>query len=198
MSSPSVSVSPIRKVPWLGMPTTSPAKASSASARSWAKKNCGLDSDMFLPVRTSFAFMPRVSLPEHSRANAMRSRWFGSMLAWILKTKALIRGSAACTLRRLDSCARGGGAKRPKPSSRSPTPKLRNALPKYTGVRCPSRNASRSNGLHASETSASSSLIASTSRLGLRPASSAIRSASAAPVLAPPPSSSRTPPVARS
>ena len=56
---------------------------------------------MFLPVRTSFAFMPRVSLPEHSRANAMRSRWFGSILAWILNTKALMRGSAASTLRRL-------------------------------------------------------------------------------------------------
>src|SRR6266576_779010 len=96
------------------MPTTSPAKASSASARSCAKKNCGLDSDMFLPVRTSLAFMPRLSLPEHSRANAMRSRWFGSILAWILNTKALIRGSAASTLRRLLSCARGGGAKRPQ------------------------------------------------------------------------------------
>ena len=85
---------------------------------------------MFLPVRTSLAFMPRLSLPEHSRANAMRSRWFGSILAWILNTKALMRGSAASTLRRLLSCARGAGAKRPRPSSRSPTPKLRSALPK--------------------------------------------------------------------
>src|ERR1700742_467647 len=92
------------------MPTTSPAKASSASARSCAKKNCGLDSDMFLPVRTSLAFMPRVSLPEHSRAKAMRSRWFGSILAWILNTNALMRGSAAWTLRALLSCARGGAA----------------------------------------------------------------------------------------
>ena len=83
------------------MPTTSPANASSATERSWAKKNCGLDRLMFLPVRTSFAFMPRLSLPEHSRANAMRSRWFGSILAWILNTKALMRGSAASTLRRL-------------------------------------------------------------------------------------------------
>ena len=31
----------MRRVPWLGMPTTSPAWASSASERSWAKKNCG-------------------------------------------------------------------------------------------------------------------------------------------------------------
>src|ERR1700739_4762425 len=81
------------------MPTTSPAKASSASARSCAKKNCGLESDMFLPVRTSFAFMPRTSLPEHSRAKAMRSRWLGSMLAWILNTKAVIAGSSAATSR---------------------------------------------------------------------------------------------------
>ncbi len=32
-----------------------------------------------------------VSLPEHSRAKAMRSRWLGSMFAWILNTKADIR-----------------------------------------------------------------------------------------------------------
>src|SRR5438105_6525951 len=44
---------------------------------------------------------------------------FRSILAWILNTKALIRGSAASTLRRLESCARGGGAKRPRPSSKS-------------------------------------------------------------------------------
>jgi hypothetical protein len=31
--------------------------------------------------------MPRVSLPEQTRMKAMRSRWFGSMFAWILKTK---------------------------------------------------------------------------------------------------------------
>ena len=80
------------------MPTTSPAKASSATERSWAKKNCGLASGMLLPVRTSLAFMPRLSFPEHSRAKAMRSRWFGSMLAWILNTKALMRGSAASHL----------------------------------------------------------------------------------------------------
>ncbi len=44
----------MRSVPWLGMPTTSPAKASSASARSRAKKNCGACSGMSLPVRTCF------------------------------------------------------------------------------------------------------------------------------------------------
>src|SRR5215208_1586960 len=98
-SSPSVSVSPMRKVPWFGMPTTSPAKASSAMARSCAKKNTGELSVIGLPVRTCFTFIPRASLPEQSRAKAMRSRWFGSMLAWILKTKALMRGSSASTRR---------------------------------------------------------------------------------------------------
>ena len=88
-------MSPIRRVPWLGMPTTSPAKACSASARSCAKKNCGAFSAIGLPVRTSLAFMPRVSRPEDTRMKAMRSRWFGSMLAWILNTKPLILGSCA-------------------------------------------------------------------------------------------------------
>ena len=92
------------------MPTTSPAKASSATARSWAKKNCGADSVIGLPVRTSFAFIPRWSLPEHTRMKAMRSRWLGSMFAWILKTKPVIFGSFASTARPAASCARGGGA----------------------------------------------------------------------------------------
>ena len=81
------------------MPTTSPANASSASERSWAKKNCGADSVTGLPVRTSFARMPRWSLPEQTRMKAMRSRWFGSMFAWILNTKPVIFGSSAFTVR---------------------------------------------------------------------------------------------------
>ena len=52
----------------------SPGNASSASARSCAKKNCGALSAMGLPVRTSFAFMPRVKRPEDTRMKAMRSR----------------------------------------------------------------------------------------------------------------------------
>ncbi len=99
MSSPSVSASPMRSVPRLGMPTTSPAKASSASERSWAKKNCGAVSAMVLPVRTCFTFMPRVSLPEHTRMKAMRSRWLGSMFAWILKTMPVMAGSVASIVR---------------------------------------------------------------------------------------------------
>src|ERR1700681_150926 len=56
------------------MPTTSPANASSASARSWAKKKCGVRRLIGLPVRTCLTFMPRVSRPEQIRANAMRAR----------------------------------------------------------------------------------------------------------------------------
>ena len=77
------------------MPTTSPANASSAVMRERAKKNCGADRLIGLPVLTSLAFMPRFSSPEQTRTKAMRSRWFGSMLAWILNTKALIAGSVA-------------------------------------------------------------------------------------------------------
>ena len=80
-------------------------------ARSCAKKNCGAISVIGLPVRTCFAFMPRVSLPEQSRAKAMRSRWFGSMLAWILNTKARhLRSRRHRPTRLSAACARGGGA----------------------------------------------------------------------------------------
>ena len=109
--------------------------------RERAKKNCGAERLIGLPVRTSLAFMPRWSVPEHTRTKAMRSRWFGSMLAWILKTKDVIFGSVASTRRVSASCARGGGAQSPSASIRSRTPKLRSAEPKKTGVRWPSRKA---------------------------------------------------------
>ena len=130
MSSDSLNVSPMRKVPWLGMPTTSPAKASSASWRSRAKKNCGACSGMVLPVRTCFSFMPRTSRPEQIRAKAMRSRWFGSILAWILNTKAVSPGSEASTTRLSAGWARGLGPYSAKPSNRSDTPISLIALPK--------------------------------------------------------------------
>ena len=68
-----------------------------------------MDADRFAGANAS-AFMPRVSLPEHSRAKAMRSRWFGSMLAWILNTKAVMAPSSASTRRVSAACARGAGA----------------------------------------------------------------------------------------
>ncbi len=96
-----------------------------------AKKNCGADRLIGLPVRTSFAFMPRSSLPEQTRTKAMRSRWLGSMLAWILKTKAVIFVFGRLRPCRVSaSWSRGGGAKAPSASIRSRTPKLRSAEPK--------------------------------------------------------------------
>ena len=147
-----------------------------------------------MPVRTCLTFMPRVSLPEHSRANAMRSRWFGSMLAWILNTKADMFVSSASTMRLSAFCERGGGAMRPIASSRSPTPKFFSAEPKNTGLRWPSRNASRSNGLQASRTRSNSPVISPASRLGLSAATSSMLMARSVPALPASPSSSRTPP----
>jgi hypothetical protein len=43
---------------------------------------------MVRPVRWWMTVMSRSNLPEQTRTNAMRSRCFGSMLAWILKTNA--------------------------------------------------------------------------------------------------------------
>jgi hypothetical protein len=37
--SPSVRVSPMRRLPWLGMPMMSPGQASSAVSRSWARNH---------------------------------------------------------------------------------------------------------------------------------------------------------------
>ena len=86
-ASPSVSASPMRSVPWFGMPMMSPAHASSASSRSLAWNSIALCTPSALPVRGTVSFMPRVKWPDASRTNAMRSRCFGSMFAWILNTK---------------------------------------------------------------------------------------------------------------
>ena len=88
--------------------------------------------------------MPRASRPEHTRMKAMRSRWLGSMFAWILNTTPVIAGSVASTVRVVAFWLAGGGAWRMSASSRSRTPKFLSALPKNTGVRWPWRNDSRS------------------------------------------------------
>ncbi len=64
----------------------------------------------------------------------MRSRWPGSMLAWILKTKPASAGSSAVTLRVVVCRGRGGGACATNCASSSSTPKLLIAEPKNTGV----------------------------------------------------------------
>ena len=68
---------------------------------------------------------------------AMRSRWFGSMFAWILKTKPVILASSAFTVRLAAACARGDGANSAIASIRSLTPKSFSALPNMTGRQMP-------------------------------------------------------------
>ena len=100
------------------------------------------------------------------RRKAMRSRWFGSMLAWILNTKpghAVLVRLDLPLVRLLPARRRRMGG---QASMRSRTPKFFSALPKKTGVRCPSRKASRSNGWQASRASATSSRQAPRSSAG--------------------------------
>ncbi len=90
--------------------------------------------------------MPRWKCPEHIRTKAMRSRCCGSILACTLKTKPETAFSSGSIGRGSAGCGRGGGARSATPRSNSRTPKLLRALPKNTGVRCPSRYAVRSKG----------------------------------------------------
>ena len=57
----------------------------------------GLWTESCRPVFCTFSFMPRVNLPEQRETKAMRSRWFGSMLACTLKTKPETSGSPGAT-----------------------------------------------------------------------------------------------------
>jgi hypothetical protein len=63
----------------------------------------------------------------------MRSRCFGSMLAWILKTKPVNGASAGCTMRAPPSRGCGGGAHSTSACRISRTPKLLMPEPKNTG-----------------------------------------------------------------
>src|SRR5574343_483547 len=123
-SSPSVKVSPRRIVPWLGMPMMSPGQASSVVERSRAMKVMALLIDSILPPATCLTFMPRSKRPEQTRRKAIRSRCFGSMLAWILNTKPENFGSFGCTWRVTAGRAIGGGDRSTTASSRLCTPKL--------------------------------------------------------------------------
>ena len=158
MSSPSVSVSPMRSVPWLGMPTTSPAKASSAMARSWAKKNCGAES----ADRLAGAHELRLHAAlEPARADAHEGDAVAMVRVHVGLDLEDEAGHAVLGAPRRGACRlpapRGGGANSASASMRSRTPKFRSAEPKKTGVRWPSRKALSSNGLQASSASSISS-----------------------------------------
>ncbi len=88
----------------------SPAKASSARLRSWARKSTGLCMVIDLPLRGWKSFMPRSKRPEQSRMKASRSRWRGSMFAWILNTKPVTASSLGSISRSAVFCGRGDGA----------------------------------------------------------------------------------------
>ena len=90
-------------------------------------------------MRLLTSVMSFVKRPEQTRTNATRSRWRGSMFAWILKTKPVKRSSVGLTgpasLRR--GC--GGGASSTIARRNGSRPKLVSALPKNTGVWRPAR-----------------------------------------------------------
>ena len=132
---PSVSVSPIRSVPWLGMPTTSPAKASSATSGPGRRRIAAPTGAWACRCAPASPSCRGVSLPEHSRANAMRSRWFGSMLAWILKTKAAHARLGRLDLAQVRSCA----PRRQAPTCRAPRADRRR---RNCAARCRKRPAS--------------------------------------------------------
>ena len=83
--------------------------------------------------------MLRLNVPEQTFTKAIRSRWFGSMLACILKTKPVNFSSSGDTIRSSVSRGRGVGAISIKQSSISRIPKLFKAEPKNTGASCPCR-----------------------------------------------------------
>ncbi|MNN44359.1 hypothetical protein D3C81_1586460 [compost metagenome] len=83
-----------------------------------------------LPAETCSSFMPRSNLPEHTRTKAMRSRWRGSMFAWILNTKPVNLASSGTTTRLSVWRASGGGDSSHSASSIDCTPKLLIAEPK--------------------------------------------------------------------
>ena len=142
--SPSVSASPMRSWPWLGMPMMSPAHASSASSRSDARNSTGFDTAIGFFDRTCVIFIPRSKCPEARRTNATRSRCLGSMLACTLKTKPVTSLSSGEICRSAAVCGCGWGPYSPMPVISSLTPKLLMAEPNQIGVMCPSRNDLRS------------------------------------------------------
>ena len=85
-ASPAYSVSPGRSAVALTRPITSPGKASSTVSRSWPNIDCAYFVANGRPVAAWVSTMPRSNRPEHTRTNAIRSRWAGSILACTLNT----------------------------------------------------------------------------------------------------------------
>jgi len=79
-------------------------QASSTVSRSWPKSLCDEDRRTVFPVRWWVTSMSRSNFPEQTRTNAMRSRCFGSMFAWILKTNDENFGCATGTSTGSEGC----------------------------------------------------------------------------------------------
>ena len=128
-------------------------------ARSSAIRLVPVASLMFLPSCTWNASMPRSNLPEQMRRNAMRSRWFLFMLAWILKIKPLNCSLHGSTSSPLCASLRGSGVgvRRRNSFKNGSTPKFVKAEPKNTGDSSPCCTASRSNSSAAPSSSSMSS-----------------------------------------
>jgi hypothetical protein len=129
-----------------------------------------------LPVRPWVTIIPRSKRPEHTRMNATRSRWAGSMLAATLNTNP--ENGAPSGRRSPSAVSRGsgGGTRSTTASNSLPMPKLVSAEPKNVGVEVLVRKPFRSRSAPTSLSSDSSSWA--TCHAG--PSSTAARSAGTA------------------
>src|SRR5471032_1809018 len=135
----------------------SPAYASLIVSRSRPKKRYARVARISLPARLLNTAMSFVNLPEQTCTNATRSRWRGSMFAWILKTKPVKRSSVGSTTPVSLGRACGCGASSTSVRRNGSRPKFVIALPKNTGVWRPARYSSRSNGVPAARITSSDS-----------------------------------------
>ena len=127
LGSPSVSVSPILRLPWFGMPMMSPGHASSARLRSRARKNTGFCTDISRPVREFFSFMPRRKRPEHDPhkgdAVAVLRVDIGLHLEDETGDRFAPRARSVRPRRRA-GCGRGGGARSADPAQQFAHPEI--------------------------------------------------------------------------
>ena len=141
---PAYSVSPICNPVALTRPMMSPGYASSMVSRSEPNAVVAYFVPTVLPVRAQDTSMARSKCPEHTRANAKRSLWLGSMLACTLNTNAEKSLSNARSAPESSTRGAGAGARSTAASNNIRTPKLVSAEPTNTGVVMPARKLSDS------------------------------------------------------
>ncbi len=119
---------------------TSPGNAVSTVSRSWPNIAWAYLVANGRPVAAWVSTIPRSKRPEHTRTNATRSRWAGSMLAWTLNTRPEKGASTARWSPSTDARGSGAGASSHIASSSRRTPKFGSAAPNSTGDDSPARN----------------------------------------------------------